>query len=72
MGYVRGGRVELPGDEKLRARVRVLQQSHEGSAAVEGHARDAGAGVPDPVGFAELRGGAEEYALALELVELVR
>lgn len=72
MGNARGSRVCLARDEELRACVGVLEQCDESCTSIQGNARNAGAGVSNPVGLAERGRGSQEQSLALELVELVR
>ena len=69
--HVLRSRIGLPGDEELSTGVRVLQQGDERSTAVESDPWNTGAGVPNPICFAELGRGAEEQSLAFELVVLV-
>ena len=67
-----GRRVCLSRDQEVRSGVRILQQGEERCTAVEGYTRNAGARVPNPVGLAEGRRGAEEQPLTLQLIKLGR
>ena len=69
--HARRSRIVLARDEELGPRVRILQQSNESSAAIEGHPRNTSADVADPICFAELGRGAKEQTLALYLIKLV-
>ena len=51
---IRRSRIRLAGDEELSARVRVLQERDECSAAIQRNSRDTRACVSNPVGLAEL------------------
>ena len=69
--HARRSRIVLARDEELGPRVRILQQSNESSAAIEGHPRNTSADVADPICLSELGRGAAEQALTLELIKLV-
>ena len=68
--YSRRGGVSLSDDEEATTTVRVAQICDKGGGSIQRDTGDTSASITNPIGLSELRGGAKEEGLPLQLVKL--